>query len=95
MPGGNIVPRSSVNVPMSRGTVRDLTGIRDEVYIAEAEVRASSALGEYTFSEIAYLSRVRMDLELANPAAADALAAIANITNAHIARTVMQFGSRW
>jgi len=80
---------------VSSRTARDLNSIRDQVYTAQAEIRAYSAVAEYTYSELAYLARLRMDLELQNPAASAELSAIANITSAHIARAVMRFGSEW
>ena len=92
---GELMPRRTGNLPVSRQVMRDLIGIRDEVNTTQAEVRGVSAVAEHAFSEIAYLTRVRSELELANPAASEALTLIANITNAHIARTVSRFGSGW
>lgn len=56
-------------------------------------MRAVSATAEFALSEVAYLTRMKGELQQACPDATEALALIANTASMAIARSVHRFGS--
>lgn len=59
----------------------------------QVRMRAVSATAEFAMSEVAYLTRMKGDLQQACPDATEALALIANTAQMAIARSVHRFGS--
>lgn len=89
----DLVPRRPATNAISRQTYRAVARVAAETQVEQAVVRAKSAVGEFAVSEVAYLKTLQKEHEHANPDAAEAIAAIVNITVASIARSVAQFGT--
>jgi cell division septum initiation protein DivIVA len=93
------VDRAVVN----RRTAQELTRLTTETRMEQARLRANtraeqaaiqavSMVGEFAVSEVEYLKSVQRRAESTNVDAADAVAAIVNLTVASIARRVARFG---
>jgi len=87
----DLIPRPR-NVPVRRETARALQRVAERTRVEQAAVRATSALAEFSMSEVAFLKRTQRELELAVPDAGEALNLIANTAAMAIARRVHQFG---
>ncbi|WP_162907081.1 hypothetical protein [Allorhizocola rhizosphaerae] len=80
-------------VVLNRQTARELARLTTETRMEQATIRAISAVSEYAISEVQYLKQVQHNAEHSNVDAADAVAAIVNLTVASIARRVSRFGN--
>lgn len=87
------VSRHTANQAANWRAVKAMRQIASEVQLERGTLRAISAVGEYAVSEVEYLKRLQHLVEMSNPDAADAIAAIVNIAIAGIARRVGQFTS--
>lgn len=85
--------RRGAGLPVSRGVMRATSGLANAAQIEQAVIRAQSAVGEFAVSEVFYLKSMQKDLELRDPAAADAISLIVNTTVHSIARSVARFGT--
>ncbi|MGH7158184.1 MAG: hypothetical protein ACREGD_03905 [Candidatus Saccharimonadales bacterium] len=70
-----------------------MTRLTADTRMEQAKIRAVSAVGEYAISEVQYLKQLQHHAEHSNVDAADAVAAIVNLTVASIARRVSRFGN--
>lgn len=83
------VDRAVVN----RRTAQELTRLTTDTRMEQAKIRAVSMVGEHAIAEVQYLKAVQRHAEHTNVDAADAIAAIVDLTVANIARRVARFGS--
>jgi len=77
---------------VSRQTAKDLTRLTATTRMEQTKIRAISAVSEHAIAEVVYLKTVQAHAEHSNVDAADAIAAIVNLTVASIARRVARFG---
>jgi hypothetical protein len=92
MPGRELQRRAATRAVSTRA-VKAMHQIATEAQLEQGTIKAISAVSEYAISEVEYLKRVQNQVEQANPDAADAVAAIVNITVVGIARRVGRFTS--
>ncbi|MET8364112.1 hypothetical protein ABZU53_11140 [Micromonospora sp. NPDC005194] len=92
MSGHELVRRASSQA-VSWRDVRALRQVTSETRLEQATMRAISAVSEYAISEVEYLKRLQNQVEHSNPDAADAVAAIVNMTVVGLARRVGRFTS--
>lgn len=101
---GEIIGRVDRAV-VSRRTAQELTRLHTDTQleqvrlrvntrIEQAAIQAVSIVGEFAVGEVEYLKSLQRRAEHANVDAADAVAAIVNVTVASIARRVARYGNQ-
>ncbi|MEU9242843.1 hypothetical protein [Streptomyces sp. NPDC048385] len=91
-----IVPRRSSGVrSLPASARRDIINIAADTKVEQTRVQAKAMVGEFAIQEVGFITAIQQQAEQANPAAADAIALIVNITVQGIARSVANFNNDW
>jgi hypothetical protein len=89
---GELVPRGRNNAQLQRATRGALSEVAARQLVVETIIRAKSQVGEFAANEAFYLKTVEQIAVAGNPAAANQISAIINMTIAGIIRTNSEFG---
>lgn len=87
---GELVPRA-FNTPVPRHTQKALHAMTNETRMEQAAIRAITRIGEAGMFAVMEIKNTQRELELANPAASEAISVIASTASMAIASSIQRF----